>query len=127
MRIMKADVLFEFGLISAIAIVVLSVASAESDASGLSLDKAGGIRDCSGSSVCKNIEPTDDLKKAIDDGYENLAVVDIYKDGNQEIAATSGGGNSCSKFFSYERASHRFSSLIFRIGIYVIFEFAGMA
>jgi hypothetical protein len=110
--IFKRDVFFKFGLISAIAMIALSVASAET-VNGLSINKAGEIRDCSGLSTCKSIEPTGDLKKAIDDGYENLSVVDIYKDGNREIAATSGGGDGCSKFFSYDRASNRFYVLIF--------------
>ncbi|WP_175821564.1 hypothetical protein [Burkholderia sp. BCC0419] len=104
--------LLKFGLISTIATIALSAASAET-ANGLSINKTGEIRDCSGLSTCKSIEPTGDLKKAIDDGYENLAVVDIYKDGNQEIAATSGGSGGCSKFFSYDRASHRFFALRF--------------
>ncbi|HEF5875978.1 TPA: hypothetical protein SAY52_006705, partial [Burkholderia cenocepacia] len=90
--IFKRDVFLKFGLISAIAMIALSVASAET-VNGLSINKAGEIRDCSGLSTCKSIEPTGDLKKAIDDGYENLSVVDIYKNGNKEIAATSGGGD----------------------------------
>ncbi|WP_148093527.1 hypothetical protein [Burkholderia cenocepacia] len=112
-RIFKRDVSLKLGFTFMIAVGVVSVASTEIYANELSIDKAGKIRDCSGSSVCKDIEPTDDLKKAIDDGYENLAVVDIYKDGNREIAATSGGGDSCSKFFSYDHASRRFSALKF--------------
>lgn len=112
MIIWKRDALLKFGLISAIAMAALSVASADI-ANGLSVNKTGEIHDCGGLSACKRIEPTGDLKKAIDEGYENLAVVDIYKDGNKEIAATSGGGDRCSKFFSYDRASHRFSALKF--------------
>lgn len=99
MRIFKRDALLKFGLTFTITVVAVSVASAATYANDLSIDKAGKIRDCGGSSACKEIEPSGDLKKAIDDGYENLAVVDIYKDGNKEIAATSGGGDRCSKFF----------------------------
>ncbi|QVN14626.1 hypothetical protein [Burkholderia sp. LAS2] len=113
MRIFKRDALLKFGLTFTITVVAVSVASAATYANDLSIDKAGKIRDCGGSSACKEIEPSGDLKKAIDDGYENLAVVDIYKDGNKEIAATSGGGDRCSKFFLYDRASRRFTSLKF--------------
>ncbi|WP_155754401.1 hypothetical protein [Burkholderia multivorans] len=111
MRIFKLNVLIKVGLIISSAAVAVSLAYADIYPDGLSMGNAGKIQDCSNSSVCKNIEPTGDLKKAIDEGYENLAVVDIYGDGNKEIAATSGGGNRCSKFFSYDRATHRFSVL----------------
>ncbi|VWD39437.1 hypothetical protein BLA50215_05270 [Burkholderia lata] len=113
MKILKGGVLLKYGLTFVIAMISVSVASAEVDDNWLSIDKTGKIRDCSDSSACKIIEPTGRLKKAIDDGYENLTVVNIYKDGNREIAATSAGGDRCSKFFSYDRASHRFSALKF--------------
>lgn len=105
--------LFKCGLICTLAMIASSVAFAEVGANGISINKAGEIQDCHGLSDCKKIEPTGDLKKAIDDGYENLSVVDIYKDGSKEIAATSGGDGGCSKFFSYDRVSRKFSSLIF--------------
>ncbi|WP_124669907.1 hypothetical protein [Burkholderia seminalis] len=112
LMILKINMLLKFGLIYAIFVIVSSVASAEIS-NGLSINKKGEIRDCSGSSTCRSIEPAGDLKKAIEDGYENLAIVDIYKDGSKEIAATSGGADGCSKFFSYDRTSRRFSVLRF--------------
>ncbi|WP_196248883.1 hypothetical protein [Burkholderia multivorans] len=89
----------KIGLTISSAAVAVSLAYADIYLNGISIDNTGKIQDCSNSSVCKDIEPTGDLKKAIDEGYENLAVVDIYGDGNKEIAATSGGGNRCSRFF----------------------------
>lgn len=76
-----------------------------------SVDAAGAIRLCNAKLGCKNIAPTGDLKKAIDDGYERISIVDIYKDGNAEVAAASVG--ECSKFFSFNRATHAFSLLTF--------------
>lgn len=108
----KRNMLPKFSLIFAISMIVISDASA-GIVDGLSISKNGEIHDCSGSSACKSIEPTGDLRKAIEDGYENLAVVDIYEDGSKEIAATSRGSDGCSKFFSYDRTSRRFLALRF--------------
>ncbi|RQH09897.1 hypothetical protein [Paraburkholderia dinghuensis] len=75
----------------------------------LSVDSAGSIKFCRNKSDCEIVTPTGELKSAIDDGYENLSIVEIYKNGNQEIAATSAGG--CSRFFSFDQAIHVFSAL----------------
>jgi hypothetical protein len=77
----------------------------------LSIDPAGEIRICNTKSSCKNIIPDGDLKKAIDEGYEHLSIVDIYKNGDHEVAATSAGG--CSRFFLFNRAAQTFSALTF--------------
>ncbi|MBW9107029.1 hypothetical protein [Paraburkholderia phenoliruptrix] len=69
------------------------------------------VRLCNAKSVCKNITPTAELKKAIDEGYENLSLVDIYRDGDEKLVATSAGG--CSKFFLFNRATQTFSPISF--------------
>jgi hypothetical protein len=78
----------------------------------LSIDAAGAIHICATRSNCKKITPEGELQKAIDEGNENLSIVDIYEDGNQEVAATTGNDvNQCSIFFSFNRATHTFSAL----------------
>ncbi|WP_429468098.1 hypothetical protein [Paraburkholderia sp. WSM4175] len=97
MNLSELNRLLVSGLICMAVMVPLHAFSDQSSANVLSIDTAGAIQVCNTKSGCKNIAPTADLKKAIDDGYENISIVDIYKDGNQEVAATSTGG--CSRFF----------------------------
>jgi hypothetical protein len=79
----------------------------------LSVDESGAIRLCYENSDCKNIFPSGDLKKAIDDGYEHLSIVDIYRNGISEVAATSGGSDECSRFFLLEPITFKFSEIKF--------------
>jgi len=51
------------------------------------------------------------LEKAIDDGYDNLTIVDLYNDGNQKVAATSPG--ECTRFFSLDFTTKKFSDVYF--------------
>ncbi len=111
MNLSELNRLLVSGLICMAVMAPLHAFSDQSGANVLSIDTAGAIQVCNTKSGCKNIAPTADLKKAIDDGYENMSIVDIYKDGNQEVAATSTGG--CSRFFSFNRTTHTFSALDF--------------
>jgi hypothetical protein len=97
------------GLVCLAVVSPIRAFSDQSKGDVLSIDPAGAINICNAKSNCENIVPNGDLKQAIDDGYEKLSIVDIYKDGNQEVAATSAGG--CSKFFSVSRSTHAFSVL----------------
>ncbi|WP_201699684.1 hypothetical protein [Paraburkholderia hiiakae] len=93
------------------AIVPLQAFSDRAKENTLSVDASGTVRFCNTQSGCEDIVPTGDLKRAIDDGYEHISIVDIYKNGNQEVAATSAG--ECSRFFIFNRAIHVFSILRF--------------
>lgn len=76
-----------------------------------SIYTADTIRLCNAQTVCRNIAPTTELKKAIDEGYENLSLVDIYGDGDEKLVATSVDG--CSKLFLFNRAIRAFSVISF--------------
>ncbi|RQN40800.1 hypothetical protein [Paraburkholderia tropica] len=91
----------------------IAVSHAEAGEASLLVDATGAIRFCNEKSNCRSVVPTGELKKAIDDGYEHVSVVDIYKNGNQQIVATSEGANECSKFFSFDPTTFKFSVLKF--------------
>ncbi|MFX1687735.1 hypothetical protein [Paraburkholderia sp. A2RI-6] len=108
-----------------VAIMAIATSIAEAKNSPLSVDAAGEIQLCSENFNCKRIVPTGELKKVIDNGYEHISIADLYNDGNREIVATSGGINECSKFFSFDEKTFKFSPLNFShrdICNYKIFE-----
>ncbi len=99
------------GFLSIAVIAPLPASSGQAKDNLPSIYAADKIRLCNAKSVCKNITSTAEFKKVIDEGYENFYLVDIYRDGDEKLVATSAGG--CSKFFSFNRATHAFSAISF--------------
>lgn len=114
MKSSKFSRLLTFFIISSAITTPLRTISREAKDNALSVGASGAIIFCTPTSKagCENILPSGDLKKAIDDGYEHLSIVNIYKDGDLKVVATSFGG--CSTFFSFNQLTRAFSTLYFQ-------------
>lgn len=65
--------------------------------------------------ICKNVMPSGDLEKAINDDYSNLSVVDLFRNGSGYVVATNmnSTANQCSEFFSYDERENTFHRIKF--------------